>query len=301
MSSFKRKNATTETQEFLKGTKSSPALASLILTSSGIPSFDDVLGGGIQLATSVAVLNPDPHSAHTDLLQKYFIAQGIASGHLVHVFDPSGRSFVDSCMWTSVSDTIVKAGVGPEDEEAGEDDIKVKIAWRYEKMQKFKTTVSSNRDEEYVSLPCMFGLLPKLMCREEYCRSFDLTQQIPSELVEALLQSGDLVIEDSAFETTGDVWDSVIQRIIHVLQKCVYMLYATTQHQLMLVLEMRTRRSAYVFVYLHSQVLGGAIQLQKCVSSDVQTLYPSHPHFRVSSAFSYGSDFSYEVALQPAH
>lgn len=149
MSSFKRKTASAS-QPIPKGTKTSPAFSPLLLTSCGIPSLDDVLGGGIQLGTSLTVLNPDPHSAHTDLLQKYFIAQGLLSGHNVHVFDVDSRDLVDSCMWCPASSSTAKALT--DDEGAGEDNDKVKIAWRYESMQRFITTVSSARDEEYVSL-----------------------------------------------------------------------------------------------------------------------------------------------------
>ena len=85
----------------------SPALSSLLLTSSGIPSLDDVLGGGIQLGSSLTILNPDPHSAHTDLLQKYFIAQGLLSGHKVYVADAEAHDLVNSCMWCPASATSV--------------------------------------------------------------------------------------------------------------------------------------------------------------------------------------------------
>ena len=149
MSAFKRK-AAASSQPIPKGTKPSPALSSLLLTSSGVPSLDDVLGGGIQLSTTLTVLNPDPHSSHTDLLQKYFIAQGIINGQEVHVFDTDARDLVGSCMWCP--NTGLASKTLTDDEGAGEEDDKVKIAWRYENMQKFRTTVSSVRNEEYVSL-----------------------------------------------------------------------------------------------------------------------------------------------------
>lgn len=149
MSSFKRK-AAGPSHTAVKGTKVSQALSSLLITSSGVPSLDDVLGGGIQLGSSLTVLNPDPHSAHTDLLQKYFIAQGLFNGHHTYVFDCGARDLINTCMWCPSSNSPTK--VLTDDEEAGKEDDKVKIAWRYESMQKFKTTVSSARDEEYVSL-----------------------------------------------------------------------------------------------------------------------------------------------------
>lgn len=148
MSSFKRKTASTS-QKIPQGTKLSPVLSTLLLTSTGIPSLDDVLGGGIQLGTSLIVLNPDPHSAHTDLLQKYFIAQGLANDHTVHIFDPDARSLAESCIWMPGASATP---VPDEEEPLNGGEGKVKIAWRYERMQKFKTTVSSQISDQYVSL-----------------------------------------------------------------------------------------------------------------------------------------------------
>lgn len=148
MSSFKRKTAQ-PTQKTLNGTKLSPAISSVLLTSSGIPSLDDILGGGIQLGTDLLILNSDPHSAHSDLIQKHFIAQGIAAKHDVHVLNPCAKILVESCMWSSTSTASVPS-VATDDPDAaiiGED--KVKIAWRYERMQKFKTTVA--HAPQYVS------------------------------------------------------------------------------------------------------------------------------------------------------
>ena len=150
MSSFKRKNIIT-TPKLSAGTKLSPANSSIILTSSGIPSLDDVLGGGIQLGTDILLLNPDVHSAHTDLLQKYFIAQGLSCGHKVHVFDvdlESLGSLVESCMWIPGTSAVPST---EEEEIPSSDGDKVKIAWRYENMQKFRTTVTSRESDQYVS------------------------------------------------------------------------------------------------------------------------------------------------------
>ncbi|KAL5495200.1 ELP4 [Sanghuangporus weigelae] len=199
-SSFKRKTESTP-QTLPNGIKQSPALSTVFLTSSGIPSLDDVLGGGIQLGTSFLVLNPDPHSAHTDLLQKYFIAQGLASNQTVHVFDADARNLAKSCMWipgaTATSVT--------EDAEDGLEakDGKVKIAWRYEHMQKFKTTVSTQGSDQ-----------------EDFCRPFDLSQSIPPDTIESFLAVGLLRIEDSYLEDATDVYDRVIQRIEDIVKSC---------------------------------------------------------------------------------
>ena len=158
MSSFKRKSPSSS-QAIPTGTKSSPALPTLLLTSSGVPSLDDVLGGGIQLGTSFLILNPDSHSAHTDLLQKYFIAQGLASDQEVHVFDSDARNLINSCIW------MAGASITPtpdEDDTRDSGEGKVKIAWRYENLQKFKTTVTYVGSDQYVSLLWCLEHGPKL-------------------------------------------------------------------------------------------------------------------------------------------
>ena len=147
MSSFKRRN-NAPTQRLLPGTKMSQANSSIHITSSGVLSLDDVLGGGIQLGAYLLLLNPDPHSAHTDLLQKYFISQGLASGHKVHVFDYEAKSLVETCMWMPGESAMRTT---EEDERPKDEEDKVKIAWRYENMQKFKTTVASKDSDQYVS------------------------------------------------------------------------------------------------------------------------------------------------------
>lgn len=223
MSSFKRKVAT-PSQLIPKGTKPSPALSSLLLTSFGVPSLDDVLGGGIQLGTTLSVLNPDPHSSHTDLLQKYFIAQGLINGQIVHVFDANARDLVESCMWCPSEGSASRALT--DDEGVGEEDNKVKIAWRYENMQKFRTSIFSACDEEYVSLH-LFENSTKLIFREEYCRPFDLTQSISPDLIESFLDSGQLHLEGSCMGSSTGVFDDVLRRIHDVLtsQRSVCMLF----------------------------------------------------------------------------
>lgn len=151
MSSFKRRVSPSvqKPEQLPAGTRTSPSLASVLLTSTGIPSLDDILGGGIQLGTDFLVLSPDPHSGYGELIQKYFIAQGLAIRHDTYVFDPNAKQFVESCMWAT--DRPIGGEYQDPEEESTDNVGKVKIAWRYEAMQKFKTTVSSQSMTQYVS------------------------------------------------------------------------------------------------------------------------------------------------------
>ncbi|OBZ79091.1 Elongator complex protein 4 [Grifola frondosa] len=128
-------------------TRASPGSISTIITSTGIPSLDDILGGGLPLSCSLLVLAPDAHSAYGELVLKYFAAQGLACGQKLCVIEDNAEGFLSECMWmpgvtpTAVSFTHVD---DEEDEKTNEQDTKIKIAWRYEQMKQFQTTVPTS-------------------------------------------------------------------------------------------------------------------------------------------------------------
>lgn len=94
------------------------------------------------LSCSLAILAPDSHSAYGELVQKYFIAQGIVSGHKVCIVHEDALSFVKECMWMPTSNPNDLVSVLDEDD-AVQSSEKIKIAWRYEQMKKFETTVNN--------------------------------------------------------------------------------------------------------------------------------------------------------------
>lgn len=99
------------------------------------------------MGTLTTVLNADFHSSHSDLLQKYFIAQALYCDQCILAAGDDIRNFIESCMWTDE-----KSDIRPPDEEemVNPEDTKVKIAWRYESMQKFKTTVPNETNKQWV-------------------------------------------------------------------------------------------------------------------------------------------------------
>lgn len=88
-----------------------------------------------------AVLGSDPHAAYDHLILKYFVAQGLAVDHSVYLVSKDGKDLVDSCMWISKTsfDDEQKDNMSTEN---------VQIAWRYEGMKKFETTVSPNTADQ---------------------------------------------------------------------------------------------------------------------------------------------------------
>nr|XP_019050531.1 elongator complex protein 4 [Kwoniella bestiolae CBS 10118]OCF29461.1 elongator complex protein 4 [Kwoniella bestiolae CBS 10118] len=126
------------------GTHPSPSLSSLNLLPTGLPSLDDLLGGGLPLGSILLVLAPDSQSAWSKLIERYWIAQGLISGQS-SVLVGGDEEIVKGCMWAEKGwkgDELSQSeteGEGGEEEGEGK-----KIAWRYERMGKFRTTVGGN-------------------------------------------------------------------------------------------------------------------------------------------------------------
>ncbi|EGN94391.1 hypothetical protein SERLA73DRAFT_171391 [Serpula lacrymans var. lacrymans S7.3] len=164
MSSFKRKSASKQ-PSLAPGTRLSPSSPSTIITSTGIPSLDDILGGGLPSSCSFITLAPDSHSAYGELVQKYFIAQGLATGQKICVIDDDAELLLRECMWMPGSPsahTSLTVAEDEDNEKTTDSGDKIKIAWRYEQMKKFQTTITSN------SMPS-----------EDFCSPLDLTCRIP--------------------------------------------------------------------------------------------------------------------------
>jgi elongator complex protein 4 len=152
------------------GSIPSPSAPGLALISTGIPSFDDILGGGQPVGSILTVLAPDEHSAWSRLVERYWIAQGLAAEQDVVIIggsaDATGQSnteldeLVAGCMWLDegVNKSARKSFPDPQAQQATaaeepdsdaegleeESSNRTKIAWRYDKMKKFETTVAGN-------------------------------------------------------------------------------------------------------------------------------------------------------------
>ncbi|PIL31614.1 hypothetical protein GSI_06316 [Ganoderma sinense ZZ0214-1] len=185
MSAFKRRT-TSKQPAPPPGTRPSPGSPATIITSTGIPSLDDILGGGLPLSCSLLVLARDAYSAYGELVLKYYASQGLASGQCVCIVDARPDTFLAECMWTPESNGTVPSGHSgsptptpptsaedEEDERASDHDTKIKIAWRYEQMKQFQTTVPSSSQSA-----------------DEYCHTFDLTCRIPEPTINSARTEG---------------------------------------------------------------------------------------------------------------
>lgn len=144
MSTFRRKTSS-KTADLFAGTRASSFSSSTIFTSSGIASLDDILGGGLPLSCSLLVIAPDTHSSYGELVQKYFISQGLVAGQKVCVVDEEPEQMVSKCMWPSNGAPSTAVTTAEENNEMNvtDQEPKVTIAWRYEHLKQFQTTVST--------------------------------------------------------------------------------------------------------------------------------------------------------------
>merc|ERR1711953_618384 len=96
-----------------------------LLTSSGVPDLDDLIGGGLAVG-SVILLEEDLSGNYSRLMLKYFLSEGLLHKHPLLVTDssPDGKLITSSLpMFDS------KEGV---DKEASSESDPMKIAWRYQ-------------------------------------------------------------------------------------------------------------------------------------------------------------------------
>uniref|UniRef100_A0A8H7Y5H6 Elongator complex protein 4 n=1 Tax=Psilocybe cubensis TaxID=181762 RepID=A0A8H7Y5H6_PSICU len=187
MSSFKRKATGKQTLTVYPGTRISPASNLSLITSTGISSLDDILGGGLPLTCSLVFGAPDIHSSYGDLIQKYFVAQGLGNGHRVCVVGEDAEKFVRDIMWFPKAQELQRAAESDDDDKPANQDEKVKIAWRYEKMKQFQTTVGSQDGD---------------------CLPFELASRVPKEMIDDGLKSQRIRVVNAGtnmFDILGEI------------------------------------------------------------------------------------------------
>ena len=114
-------------QTSAQGVRPSP-LTSHPVTSSGTPSLDELLGGHGGLAVGSSLLVEE--SGTTDFagaLLRYYAAEGICHGHVVHVVGV-GEGWVRDLPGVVEDKGSRRSATSPGSDE------KMKIAWRYEKL-----------------------------------------------------------------------------------------------------------------------------------------------------------------------
>lgn len=163
-----------------------------VLLSTGVASVDDVLGGGCPLG-SILLVEEDQDTSYAKLLLKYWIAQGLCCPNQQIILASSGLDqapeeiisklpYSDdapaesasspnesgSAQSSSHASTSGTSGANTDDEDEnlpGSSGGSMKIAFRYEGMKKFETSVRSTSSVGDASAPV-------------YCSVYDLTKTL---------------------------------------------------------------------------------------------------------------------------
>jgi elongator complex protein 4 len=90
-----------------------------------------------------------------------------------------------------------------DDDKASQHDDKIRIAWRYEQMKKFQTTVSSNSYEVLYSRWTLLRCSTNYSLNDDFCMPFDLTCRIPTATLDAAQQSAQLIPIDVDISKDG--------------------------------------------------------------------------------------------------
>ncbi|KAM4720996.1 elongator complex protein 4 isoform 2-T2 [Rhinophrynus dorsalis] len=110
-----------------------------LLVSSGVPSLDHILGGGLAVG-SLLLIEEDKYNTYSHLLLKYFLAEGVVNGHEVFVASASDDpTKILQGLPAPLNDEIPKHERTKEAPGSAEDSPEMmKIAWRYQNMPKME-------------------------------------------------------------------------------------------------------------------------------------------------------------------
>ncbi|CEP19666.1 hypothetical protein [Parasitella parasitica] len=186
--SFKKRNV--DQQPKLPSGSRLSAYNGQLLISTGVPSLDDILGGGQPVGT-IMLIKEDRATTYAQLLLKYYIAQGISSGHHCAIAsrDEDPEEMLKTLMWLSTTDKddddLEKIKNAHTDAESD----RMKIAWRYSHLKRFETGVKAKSASPVPQeqLAASGKLEESRKTADEpkpYCSQFDLTKRVPPEVLE---------------------------------------------------------------------------------------------------------------------
>nr|XP_014431908.1 elongator complex protein 4 isoform X3 [Pelodiscus sinensis] len=176
--SFQRKVPANSRLATIAGTRPSVRHGQLLL-SSGLPSLDCVLGGGLAVGT-LLLIGEDKYNIYSSLLFKYFLAEGIVCGHNLFVAsakeDPAD---ILKELPAPILDDVHKKQLDEEESAViskQESRESMKIAWRYQNLPKMEVSPAvSARFGHYYDLSKT--LSPELLQSRKWHRFF-----LPEEL-----------------------------------------------------------------------------------------------------------------------
>ncbi|XP_062917702.1 elongator complex protein 4 isoform X1 [Mobula hypostoma] len=191
-----------------------------LLLSTGVPSLDYVIGGGLAVGTLLLV-EEDKYESYSQMLLKYFVAEGIICGH--SLFIASAKDHPKDILQelpAPLLDDVIETEESNKEKESNSVDItsssalqsSMSIAWRYQNLPKVQTALtSSSRFGHYYDVS---KTMSSELQHSVNCHSFFLPEEVPLDPVGTetgnmnfgyvkLLRAIQRVIREEGFDGTG--------------------------------------------------------------------------------------------------
>ncbi|KAJ2076772.1 Elongator subunit elp4 [Coemansia sp. RSA 988] len=216
MSSFRKNTSGQQATKPPSATRLNPHSAQL-LVSTGVPSLDDVLGGGLPVG-GILLIEEDRQTDYSSTLLSYFASQAIAAGHELCIVDADQEVALKDQLpgWASAAHEM-QAASGPNDTPTARStsDESMKIAWRYQNMPR----IDGDRDDYDGKNAKSNSALPD--AREvPFCERFDLSLRIPPKVIENAtieIMAGSDLLRISNEDYGGDMYECVLGKIASII------------------------------------------------------------------------------------
>ncbi|EDO39802.1 predicted protein [Nematostella vectensis] len=171
-----------------------------LLVSTGIPSLDSVIGGGIAVGT-VLLVEEDIYGSYARQLLKYFLAEGIVSGHSLFLasaeLEPS--AILKDLPYPMNEEDDSEPGLST----PGRQEESMKIAWRYQQLPKVQSSLACSNFSHYFDLT---RVMKEPRVHRLPITTFDATSEwsegIQNPLYEKLISSLKQTICQGGYSTT---------------------------------------------------------------------------------------------------
>ncbi|KAJ1549135.1 Elongator subunit elp4 [Cladochytrium tenue] len=199
-----------------------------IMTSTGIATLDDVLGGGMAVGTTLLLQEDAASSGYARLMLRYFLAQGVAAGHATCVVASAADEPPVRILREVMAPVGADDGGGGEGGDDGEDGAAEAAGGRTEALG--RTMGGLRADEERMRIAWRyqnqgkFGAVPSARAAAvrgsgTYCFKFDITKAVPQSTLDSMTGKIALIdVDDWVCEEGGDVYERLLGTIKEIIQ-----------------------------------------------------------------------------------
>jgi hypothetical protein len=137
--------------------------------STGTPSLDTFIGGGLALGSLVVLYEDSLSHFHSHFLKSY-LAEGVVNDHKVLIVDP--EMYRDREYWLKFLPAVFKAKESAIKEESKDKDANLKVAWRYNTLLEGSSSSEAERPYRFdnsKSMGTSFANSQSTELRKEEC------------------------------------------------------------------------------------------------------------------------------------